>query len=85
MLDVTADENDASTLYAVVHHNELSAVPAPVSAPVATGTSVYTSRDGGQTFAEITPTGAINPKTIGRAFSFAIDFWRCVRTVSGEM
>ena len=50
VLDVTADQNDASTLYAVVRPPGGPALPAAAPVAVSPGTSVYTSTDGGQSF-----------------------------------
>jgi hypothetical protein len=50
VLDVTVDELDTSTLYAVVRPSGSPAVPLPVTVGVAPGASVYLSRDGGRSF-----------------------------------
>jgi hypothetical protein len=85
VLEVTADENDASTLYAVVHRNELPPVPAPVTVPVSTGTSVFTSRDGGQTFTAVSGASGLQASAVAADPGSPGRLWLGVDGVAGGL
>jgi hypothetical protein len=85
VLDVTADQNDASTLYAVVRHSEVPALPAAVPVPVAAGTSVYISRDGGQTFTGVSGTSGLQASAVTSDPGVPGRLWLGVDGVAGGL
>ncbi|MDT7572492.1 MAG: Sortilin, neurotensin receptor 3 [Actinomycetota bacterium] len=85
VLDVTVDQNDASTMYAVVHHNELAAVPTPVALPVSSGTSVYTSRDGGETFTAVSGASGLQASAVAADPGTPGRLWLGVDGVAGGL
>jgi hypothetical protein len=64
VLDVVADERDATTLYAVVHPSAAPTLPAPVLVPVAAGNSLYKSVDGGGSFTAITGASGLQASSV---------------------
>jgi hypothetical protein len=64
VLDVTADEGDASTLYAVVRRSDVPTLPAAIPVAVTPGTSVYTSRDGGQSFSAVSGASGLQASAV---------------------
>ncbi|MDT7536682.1 MAG: Sortilin, neurotensin receptor 3 [Actinomycetota bacterium] len=85
VLDVIADQNDDSTLYAVVHRNELPSVPAPVTLPVSTGTSVYTSHDGGLTFTAVSGASGLQASAVAADPASPGRIWLGVDGVAGGL
>jgi hypothetical protein len=64
VLDVSADQNDTSTMYAVVRPSGLPAAPAALPVAVAPGASVYVSKDGGHSFTAIAGAAGLQASAI---------------------
>jgi hypothetical protein len=85
VLDVVADQNDASTLYAVVQHHEVPSLPGPVAVPVATGTSLYASRDGGQSFAPLSGASGLQASAVAADPATPGRLWLGVDGIAGGL
>jgi hypothetical protein len=85
VLDVTADENDTSTMYAVVRHSDVPSLPAAVPVGVAAGTSVYTSRDGGLSFTGVSGAAGLQASSVAADPGAPGRLWLGVDGVAGGL
>jgi hypothetical protein len=85
VLDVTADELDASTLYAVVRPTGSPTVPVPVTVGLAPGASVYLSHDGGGTFTPVSGSAGLQASSVSPDPGTPGRIWLGVDGVAGGL
>ncbi|MBK5306093.1 MAG: hypothetical protein JJD92_05335 [Frankiaceae bacterium] len=86
VLDVTADERDASTLFAVVRPTSAvpAAAPAPVL-PVAQGSSIYRSQDRGRSFTPLAGASGLQASAVAPDPGAPGRLWMGVDGVAGGL
>ena len=85
VVDVSASENDAATLYAVVRHSDAPSLPATLPVTVSPGTSVYTSKDGGKTFSALNGAAGLQATAIVADPAVPGRLWLAVDGVAGGL